>query len=135
MSGMKSRITTAVITGVAALSLALSAAPAAAAPQGRPDPGQGIGFFSTNHGVGCSYSLTVPVNSSGMVSFYDWKGPGYPPLFIGQAMASGANAAVTWWPKREGLRRIYAVQNGEKSTTAWVRVTRGYGSGGLCFAA
>lgn len=132
---MKSRITVALVTGFTALSLALSAAPADAAPQGRPDPGQGIGWFSNNHGTGCSYSLTVPVNSSGMVSFYDWKGGKHKPILVGRAMASGANAAVTWWPKREGLRRLYAVQNGERSKIAYVRVTRGYGSGGLCVAA
>ena len=129
-----SRVKAAVVAGctAAAVAATLSAAPAQAAPQGKVDPG--IGFFSVNHGVGCSYSMTVPVNSSGMVSFYDWKGPGYPPLLIGRAMASGANAAVTWWPKRQGLRRIYAVQNEQKSPIKRVRVTQGYGSGGACFA-
>ncbi|GAA3950390.1 hypothetical protein [Gordonia caeni] len=129
-----SRVKAAVVAGCAAAAVAatLTAAPAQAAPQGKVDPG--IGFFSVNHGVGCSYSMTVPVNSSGMVSFYDWKGPGYPPLFIGRAMASGGNAAVTWWPKRQGLRKIYAVQNGQKSAITKVRVTQGYGSGGTCFA-
>ncbi|GAA4751631.1 hypothetical protein MUG78_04910 [Gordonia alkaliphila] len=131
---MISRATTAVVAGCAAAAVAatLSAAPANAAPQGRVDPG--IGFFSVNHGVGCSYSMTVPVNASGLVSFYDWKGRGYPPLLIGRAMASGGNAAVTWWPKRQGLRNVYAVQNGKKSPITKVRVTQGYGSGGLCFA-
>ncbi|MEZ5212524.1 MULTISPECIES: hypothetical protein [unclassified Gordonia (in: high G+C Gram-positive bacteria)] len=128
-----SRVKAAVLAGcTAAAALTLAAAPAHAAPQGKVDPG--IGFFSINHGVGCSYSMTVPVNASGMVSFYDWKGPGYKPLFIGRAMAQGGNAAVTWWPKRQGLRTIYAVQNGQRSTLTKVRVTQGYGSGGLCFA-
>nr|WP_029759852.1 hypothetical protein [Gordonia hirsuta] len=130
---MISRVKATVLAGCAAVALlSAAAAPAQAAPQGKVDPG--IGFFSVNYGVGCSYSMTVPVNSSGMVSFYDWKGPGYPPLFVGRAMASGAKAAVTWWPKREGVRRLYAVQNGERSAITTVRVTRGYGSGGLCFA-
>lgn len=128
-----SRLKSAVVAGcAAAVALTLSAAPAQAAPQGRVDPG--VGFFSVNYGVGCSYSMTVPVNSSGMVSFYDWKGPGYQPLFIGRAMADGANAAVTWWPKRKGTRTLYAVQNGKRSQLKKVRVTQGYGSGGTCFA-
>ncbi|MFC0316416.1 hypothetical protein ACFQNE_00120 [Gordonia phosphorivorans] len=131
---MSARIRTALVAGCAAAAVAatVSAAPASAAPQGRVDPG--IGFFSVNHGVGCSYSMTVPVNASGLVSFYDWKGRGYPPQLIGRAMASGGNAAVTWWPKRQGLRKVYAVQNGKKSAITTVRVTQGYGSGGLCFA-
>ncbi len=126
------RTTVALAFATAAAAAALTAAPAGAAPQGQVDAG--TGFSSVNYGVGCSYSMTVPVNSSGLVSFYDWKGPGYPPLLIGRAQASGANAAVTWWPKRQGIRKLYAEQNGQRSRITTVRVSQGYGSGGMCFA-
>lgn len=128
-----SRVTTAAGAAAAcAAAAALTAAPAVAAPQGQVNAG--VGFSSVNYGVGCSYAMTVPVNSSGPVSFYDWKGPGHRPLLIGRAPASGGEAAVTWWPRRQGIRTLYAEQNGVRSQLTRVRVSRGYGSGGLCFA-
>lgn len=129
-----SRLKATIVAGATAVAaLAVTAAPAHAAPQGAVDVG--VGFFSVNKGVGCSYSMSVGVNSSGWVSFYDkGRGRNATPIFIGRALADGARAAVTWWPKREGLRTVYAVQHGVKSKPTTYRVVPGYGSGGVCVA-
>lgn len=104
---------------------------AKAAPSGQVDPG--VPFSSIVYGTGCTYSLTVPVNASGMVTFYEQR-RGYPPRFIGKAQAYGLSASVRWIPRRQGDRMLYAVQNGQKSPMTVARVHQGYGSGGLCFA-
>ncbi|MGC5248328.1 hypothetical protein ACPXB3_15570 [Gordonia sp. DT219] len=104
---------------------------AQAAPSGQPDPG--IPFSSVVYGTGCAYSLTVPVNSVGMVSFYEQR-KGFPPIFIGKTPAYQLSATVIWVPRHLGDRTLYAVQNGQKSPTTVARVHQGYGSGGLCFA-
>lgn len=129
MSKVSATIAVAMLAAGVAASVS---APASAAPAGKVDPG--AMFSSVNYGTGCSYSMTVPVNSSGLVSFWDWKGPGYPPLFVGRAKADGAEAAVTWTPRFQGVRRLYATQNGRTSPITYARVTQGYGSGGSCFA-
>lgn len=130
-----SRVKTAVVTGcVAAVAATLAAAPAQAAPQGAVDVGPTIGWSSNDAGTGCSYSMTVQVNSSGMVSFYERKNAKTKPIFLGRAAADGGLAAITWWPKRTGKRQLYAVQNGERSKVTRITVTRGIGSGGWCFA-
>ena len=133
MNRVRTLLTGAALTGAAAATLTAGvlAAPAQAAPQGKVDPG--IGFFSIHHGTGCSYSMTMNVNASGVVSFYD-AGRGHKTRLIGRDVAQGGQAAVTWTPRWQGLHRIYAVQNGEKSQVRWVRVTQGYGSGGACIA-
>ena len=111
---------------------ALGASNAAAVPTGRVDAG--VGFSSNAYGTGCSYSMTVPVNASGKVSFWEKKPGTNPPLYIGSAYAEGAIAAVTWVPQREGVRQIYAVQGGKRSNYTIARVHRGYGTAGFCFA-
>lgn len=125
------------VVGAAAAVLAgaltgIGAATANAVPSGRVDPG--VGFSSNAYGTGCSYSMTVPVNASGKVTFWEKKPGKYPPLFIGAARAQGATAAVTWVPQREGIRQVYAVQNGKRSNYTIARVHRGYGTAGFCFA-
>jgi len=128
----RTRLTGTVLAAVAAaLTATVLAAPAQAAPQGKVDPGHG--FFSIHHGTGCSYSMTVKVNASGMVRFYD-AGRGHRTRLIGRDQARGAMAAVTWTPRWQGLHKLYAEQNGVKSAPVWVRVTQGYGSGGACIA-
>lgn len=123
-----SRVTTAVVAGcVAAAAATLAAAPAQAAPQGHVNTGL---HFGAHYGTGCSYSMTVPVNASGLVSFYDRVGG--KTVLVGRTMAQGGSAAVTWWPKRQGLHRVYAEQHGQRSPESKVRVTQGYGRGGLC---
>ncbi|NMO00333.1 hypothetical protein HH308_03790 [Gordonia sp. TBRC 11910] len=122
---------------VAASALAVSAAamigsPADAAPAGRVDPG--AMFSSVHYGTGCLYQMSVPVNSSGWVAFYERKAKGYPVRFIGRSRANGAMASVDWVPNRQGLRELYAVQNGKRSPITYAQVTQGYGSGGACFA-
>lgn len=123
-----SRVKTAIVTGcVSALAATtITAGPAQAAPQGPVSPGTGIGWFSNDFGVGCSYNMTVPVNSSGMVTFWDRSAanPKAKPVYIGRAMAAGGRAAVTWWPRRTGKRAIYAMQNGERSQVVKVYVTQ-----------
>ncbi|MFT4127224.1 MAG: hypothetical protein QM662_13480 [Gordonia sp. (in: high G+C Gram-positive bacteria)] len=102
-----------------------------AAPAGPVDPG--IPFSSVVYGTGCTYTLTVPVNSSGIVAFYERK-RGYPPRLIGRDRAYQGYASVWWSPRRIGNRRLYAIQNGKRSPITVARVHQGYGSGGLCFA-
>ncbi|GAB11664.1 hypothetical protein GOARA_082_00530 [Gordonia araii NBRC 100433] len=111
---------------------AVGATEAAAVPSGRVDPG--VGFSSNAYGTGCSYSMTVPVDSSGKVTFWEKKPGRFPPLYIGTAYPAGATAAVTWVPQREGVRQVYAVQRGKRSNYTIARVHRGYGAGGFCFA-
>ncbi|MFT3660875.1 MAG: hypothetical protein QM809_05615 [Gordonia sp. (in: high G+C Gram-positive bacteria)] len=131
MSRVKNAV---VIGGIAVAAATMAAAPAQAAPQGRVDPGVAIGWYSNDHGTGCSYSMTVPVNSSGLVSFYE-RGDSGAPVLIGRDRAVGVNASVTWWPRHTGRRHLYAVQNGERSTPTSVVVTRSMlGGGGLCVA-
>lgn len=125
-------IRVAVVAAAVLLSGALGAADGYAVPSARVDPG--VGFSSNAYGTGCSYSMTVPVNASGKVTFWDKKPGENPPIYIGSADAVGAIAAVTWVPQREGIRQIYAVQGGKRSNYTIARVHRGYGSGGYCFA-
>ncbi|MFW0790781.1 hypothetical protein [Gordonia sp. CPCC 205333] len=128
-----SRIRIAAAAGVVAVGAAtLVSAPAPAAPAGKVDPG--AMFSSVHYGTGCMYQMSVPVNSSGWVAFYERKGPGYPVRLIGRAKANGAQAVVSWIPNRQGLRQLYAVQNGKRGPIASARVTQGYGSGPMCFA-
>lgn len=128
-----SRIRAAAAVGALAVSVAaVVAAPADAAPAGRVDPGAMLS--SVHYGTGCLYQMSVPVNSSGWVSFYERKGPGYPVRFIGRAKADGAQAVVSWVPNRQGLRQLYAIQNGKRSQLTYAQVVQGYGSGGMCFA-
>lgn len=130
-------ISTKVSAGAAALLTAgalaaIGAGGASAVPSGRVDPG--VGFSSNAYGTGCTYSMTVPVNSSGKVTFWDKKPGKNPPIYIGSAWAQGGTAAVSWVPQREGVRQIYAVQNGMRSNYTVARVHRGYGTAGFCFA-
>lgn len=104
---------------------------ASAAPAGPVDPG--IPFSSIVYGTGCSYTLKVPVNSSGVVTFYE-KRRGQQPRRIGAEEARQGTASVWWIPRRIGTSELYAVQNGERSRPTVARVRQGYGSGGLCFA-
>jgi len=106
-------------------------APADAAPRGTVDTG--VIIFGTQYGTGCAYPMNIAVDSSSMVTFWDQK-KGHKPILIGRDRPKGALATVTWWPKREGLRRLYAVQDGKRSKIKIERVTRGYGSGGTCIA-
>lgn len=125
-------MTAAVAAIVLAAGLVLAQAPTVtAAPTSGPDAG--VAFSSAVYGTGCSYTLTVPVNASGAVYFWEQK-KGYPPIFIGKAQAYQLSASVRWIPRRIGLRRLYAVQDGKRSPLTIARVHQGYGSGGLCFA-
>ncbi|MGX7696790.1 hypothetical protein [Gordonia polyisoprenivorans] len=117
---------TAVVAGVVAGTGSASAAPAGPVDAGVP-------FSSVVYGTGCTYNLTVPVNSVGMVSFYEQR-QGFAPILIGRASAYQLIATVNWTPRRLGDRMLYAVQNGVKSPITIARVHQGYGSGGLCFA-
>ncbi len=127
------RIVAAAALGALAVSAAaLVSSPASAAPAGKVDPG--AMFSSVNYGTGCMYQMSVPVNSTGWVGFYERKGAGYPARFIGRAKANGAQAVVSWVPHRMGIRELYAVQNGKRSASNFVRVNQGYGSGPMCFA-
>lgn len=110
----------------------LLAAPAAqAAPSGPVDAG--VPLSSAVYGTNCTYPLTVPVNSSGWVTFWEIK-PGLPPRFLGRDLPSGALASVTWVPRRIGDKCLVAVQNGQASKPTPVRVRQGHGSGGACIA-
>lgn len=104
---------------------------ARAAPAGKVDAG--VPFSSVVYGTGCTYTLTVPVNSSGTVTFWERR-PGYPEFYIGSAAADGASASVIWVPRHLGTRYLYAKQNGITGPPSLVPVHQGYGSGGLCFA-
>ncbi|UZF55539.1 hypothetical protein LH935_22965 [Gordonia polyisoprenivorans] len=117
---------TAVVAGVVAGTGSASAAPAGPVDAGVP-------FSSVVYGTGCTYNLTVPVNSVGMVSFYEQR-QGFAPILIGRAPAYQLIATVNWTPRRLGDRMLYAVQNGVTSPITIARVHQGYGSGGLCFA-
>lgn len=117
--------------GAVAVGVAVGAAPAQAAPVGRVDAG--VPFSSAVYGTGCTYSLTVPVNSGGRVTFWERK-HGLAPHYIGAADAGGNIATVRWVPRFMGDRELYAVQNGSTSPIAVLQVHQGYGSGGLCFA-
>ncbi|STQ62948.1 Uncharacterised protein [Gordonia bronchialis] len=107
-----------------------TASNADAAPAGRPNAG--VPLSSVVYGTGCTYPVTLAVNSSGWVAFYEQR-TGYPPIFVGRDLPSGALASITWVPRRIGDRYLYAVQNGVKSPKTLVRVRQGYGSNGLCF--
>lgn len=119
----------AVVGGLAAT----VAAPADAAPQGRVDPGGTL--FSTFHGTGCTYPMTVPVNSSGWVTFWEKSTrKNTKPIYLGRAFPDGGLAAVTWRPRHIGVRKIYAVQNGKQSQMGYVEVAQGFplGAGSAC---
>lgn len=133
MSAMDARRRVPTVVGVlAAVVIGLChAAPADAAPIGKVDPG--VAFSSVVYGTGCLYSLTVTVNSAGLVTFWE-QPPGYPARAIGSAWADGGIATVRWVPRRIGNRVLYATQNGVTGPTAVVPVRQGYGSGPLCFA-
>ncbi|MFT4087734.1 MAG: hypothetical protein QM658_11410 [Gordonia sp. (in: high G+C Gram-positive bacteria)] len=112
---------------------AAGAAPAQAAPQGRVDPGATL--FSTFHGTGCTYPMTVAVNSSGWVSFWEKSTrKNAKPIFLGRALPDGGLAAVTWRPRHVGIRKIYATQNGRQSRMGYVEVAEGFplGPGSAC---
>ena len=133
--GFVSTPTKSAVTAAAVACLAMTAAGAATAnavPSGRVDAGWG--FSSNAYGTGCSYSMSVPVNASGKVTFWDKKPGSNAPIYIGSAYANGATASVTWVPQREGIRQLYAVQGGKRSNYTIARVHRGYGAGGFCFA-
>lgn len=125
--------------GAAAATLALgcvgllgSAGHAQAAAIGKVDPG--VALSSVVYGTGCTYSMTVQVNSSGLVRFYETR-PGGQDRFIGQGQAYGALATARWTPNRIGDWHLYAVQDGgQRSELAPVRVRQGHGSGGWCIA-
>ncbi|MDS1115393.1 hypothetical protein RD149_16680 [Gordonia westfalica] len=102
-----------------------------AAPAGRVDAG--VPLSSAVYGTGCTYPVTVPVDSSGWVEFWEVK-PGLPARFIGRDLPSGALASVTWVPRRIGDKYLYAVQNGKASQPTLVKVRQGYGSNGTCLA-
>ena len=109
----------------------VGAGTAQAAPVSGPD--SNVPFSSVVYGTGCTYTLTVPVDAKGMVTFFEQR-RGYRPIYIGKAPAYQTSASVTWIPRRQGNRMLYAVQNGVKSPITMARVHQGYGSGGLCFA-
>ncbi|NDZ95772.1 hypothetical protein G3I13_06690 [Streptomyces sp. SID6673] len=104
---------------------------AGAAPVGKIDAG--VPFSSVVYGTGCLYNLTVDVNASGPVTFWERK-QGYPERFIGAARADGAIATIRWVPRRIGDRLLYAKQGGVRGPVAVMRVHQGYGSGWACFA-
>ncbi|MYR06985.1 hypothetical protein GTV32_12020 [Gordonia sp. SID5947] len=104
---------------------------AGAAPVGKVDAG--VPFSSVVYGTGCLYNLTVDVNTSGPVTFWE-RAQGYPERFIGAAQADGAIATVRWVPRRIGNRLLYAKQGGVQGPVTVLRVHQGYGSGWACFA-
>ncbi|MBD0861679.1 hypothetical protein IA539_10725 [Gordonia sp. zg691] len=127
-----------VISGLATMVMAvlmgaatLASPSAHAAPAGRVDAS--VPLSSAVYGTGCTYPLTVAVNSSGWVEFYEVKA-GLPPRFVGRDLPSGALASTTWVPRRIGDKYLYAVQNGKVSAPTLVRVRQGYGSNGACLA-
>ncbi|MEE4021990.1 hypothetical protein V1Y59_02775 [Gordonia sp. PKS22-38] len=122
-----------VVTAAATLAAAGMAVPgqASAAPVGKVDAG--VPFSSIVYGTGCLYELTVDVNSSGAVTF--WERPrGGPARVIGVAPAYGAIATTKWVPRRIATTELYATQNGATGPIAVFPVHQGYGSGWACFA-
>ncbi|WP_435082464.1 hypothetical protein [Gordonia hongkongensis] len=118
--------------GAAVMGATAFVAPTAqAAPAGRVDAS--VPFSSAVYGTGCTYPLTVAVNSSGWVEFFEVKA-GLPPRFVGRDLPQGALSSTTWVPHRTGDKYLYAVQNGKVSAPTFVRVRQGYGSNGACIA-
>ncbi|MFW0794056.1 hypothetical protein AAFP30_09610 [Gordonia sp. CPCC 205515] len=117
----------------AAVALGVLGAPglAQAAPAGTVDAG--VPLSSVVYGTGCVYTLRVPVNSSGTVTFWE-KRQGSPEHLIGSDVPDGAAATLEWWPRTIGDRLVYAKQNGVVGPSTVLRVRQGYGSGGMCFA-
>lgn len=113
------------------VALTMTSGAALAAPTGKPDVS--VPFSSVVYGTGCLYTVTVQVNSSGTVYFWESRGRAKP-RYIGSRTAVGANAVHWWTPNRIGNWTLYAVQNGKKSQPLKVAVRQGYGGGGLCFA-
>lgn len=131
---VRARALPAAVVGMLAAAGAISALlapPAQAAPAGALDAG--VPFSSVVYGTGCTYPLTIPVNASGWVTFYEYK-PGLPPRFVGRDLPQGALASTTWVPHRIGDKYLYAVQDGVASKALPVRVRQGYGSNGACIA-
>ena len=117
-----------VLTALIAL---VGAVPAQAAPVGKVDAG--VPFSSVVYGTGCLYVLTVTVNSTGPVTFWE-QAPGFTARAIGSAWADGGIGTVRWTPRRIGNRILYATQGGVTGPKVTVPVRQGYGSGPLCFA-
>ena len=120
----------AVLALVCTATALLGAGQSSAAPAGKPDAG--VPLSSVVYGTGCTYPVTLAVNSSGWVAFYEQR-TGYPPIFVGRDLPRGALASTTWVPRHLGDRYLYAVQNGQTSAKTLVKVRKGYGSNGLCF--
>ncbi|MGK2319532.1 hypothetical protein [Gordonia rhizosphera] len=120
-----------VTVGAAAI-LTLPAGTAAAAPVGQVDAG--VPFSSVVYGTGCLYDLTVPVNASGQVTFWERNAAGGPEQLIGSAMAEGAIATIRWVPRQMGSRQLYAKQGGVTGPIAVVPVHQGHGSAWACWA-
>ncbi|AZG46070.1 hypothetical protein D7316_02670 [Gordonia insulae] len=118
---------------VAGLVITVIAGPgeAAAAPVGKVDAG--VPFSSVVYGSGCRYDLTVPVDATGRVTFWE-REQGGPERFIGAAPADGAIATIRWVPRDPGDRQLYAKQGGVTGPKVLMRVHQGYGSGWACFA-
>ncbi|MGV9709154.1 hypothetical protein ACWDTI_00620 [Gordonia sp. NPDC003424] len=104
---------------------------AQAAPAGPVDAG--VPFSSVVYGTGCTYTLWVPVNSSGTVTFWERR-QGFPERMIGSDVPDGTSATFTWVPRTIGDRLVYAKQNGITGPATVIKVHQGYGSGGVCFA-
>ncbi|ANY25808.1 hypothetical protein [Gordonia terrae] len=132
MSGRRWMVRIGVALGAAMMSTTALLVPTAqAAPAGRVDAS--VPLSSAVYGTGCTYPLTVAVNSSGWVEFFEVKA-GLPPRFVGRDLPQGALASTTWVPQRIGDKYLYAVQNGKVSQPTFVRVRQGYGSNGSCVA-
>ncbi len=119
------------IAMAAATIVFLAPGTASAAPVGKVDAG--VPFSSVVYGSGCLYDLTVPVNATGRVTFWEQQ-RGQAPRFLGAAAADGAIATIRWVPRRPGDRQLYAQQGGVTGPKALYRVHQGYGSGWACFA-
>lgn len=122
------------LSGLSAAALAgvlFAPGTASAAPVGGVDAG--VPFSSVVYGSGCLYDLTVPVNATGRVTFWEQEN-GQAPRFLGAAAADGAIATIRWVPRRPGDRRLYAQQGGVTGPKTLYRVHQGYGSGWACFA-
>lgn len=104
---------------------------AQAAPAGPVDAG--VPLSSVVYGTGCAYTLRVPVNSSGTVTFWERR-KGLPERLIGSDVPDGVSATLEWVPRIIGDRLVYAKQNGVVGQATVIRVRQGYGSGGMCFA-
>ncbi|MFW0783308.1 hypothetical protein AAFP35_02200 [Gordonia sp. CPCC 206044] len=115
----------------AAIAMVAGTGTASAAPVGTVDAG--VPFSSVVYGTGCRYNLTVQVDASGPVTFWE-RAQGHPERFLGAAQADGAIATIRWVPQRIGDRLLYAKQNGVTGPTVVMRVHQGYGSGWACFA-